>query len=201
MPPPLSDSDPLIPAFAPVPVRRRKDGWTAERQALFIETLAEAGCVAEASAAAQMTPRSAYRLAARPDAAAFAEAWDMALSVASRRLAAIARSYAVDGIPEQIWRDGVLVAERRRPSERLLIYLLERLDPLRVGRPLAPEGDEEGARSGPRRRLGELVDWLEDVEAEPEPEAGPEREDFPSRAGARALGGTFDDVRPGAPDE
>ena len=166
------------PAFAPVPVRRRKDGWTAERQILFIETLAETGCVAEASARAGMSARSAFRLAARPDAQAFAEAWDMALAIASRRLVAIARSYAVEGVAEQVWRDGVLVAERRRPSERLLIYLLERMDPVRIGRPLAPAGDDEAARAGPRRRLGELLECLDDLADKPEPGE--------SRAGAPA---------------
>jgi hypothetical protein len=203
MTPQPPDSDPLIPAFAPVPVRRRKDGWTAERQTLFIETLAETGCIVEASDAVGMTPRSAYRLAARPDATAFAEAWDMALPVARRRLVAIARSYAVDGVPEQIWKDGVLVAERRRPSVRLLIYLLERLDPVRVGRQHAPEGDDEAARAAPRRRLDELLEWLEDVEDEPEQEAEQEQEQEPGEPPSRARRGeTFCDLsRRSPPDE
>ncbi len=139
-----------------------------------------------------MTARSAFRLAARPDAEAFAEAWNLALPLARRGLLAIARSYAVNGVPEQVWRDGVLVAERRRPSERLLIYLLDRLDPVRIGRQHAPEGDDEAARAAPGRRLGELLEWFEDIEDEPEPD------DLPARADAR-RGATFDDLsRPDA---
>ncbi|HEU0135576.1 MAG TPA: hypothetical protein VFR28_12205 [Allosphingosinicella sp.] len=35
---------------------------------------------------------------------------------------------------ETIWRDGEIVGQRRRPSEKALFFLLSRLDPARFGR-------------------------------------------------------------------
>jgi hypothetical protein len=68
-----------IPAFHPVPVGARKDGWTPRRQAEFIGRLAETGSVEGACRAVGMGKESAYRLRKRPGAAGFAAAWDAAL--------------------------------------------------------------------------------------------------------------------------
>lgn len=68
-----------IPAFHPVPVNARHDGWTVERQADFIGTLAETRSVLAAARAVSMSRESAYRLRRRPGAAGFAAAWDIAL--------------------------------------------------------------------------------------------------------------------------
>ena len=65
-----------ISAFAPVPTKRRHDGWTPTRQNDFIAALAESGCVTEACAAVRMSPKSAYALRARPDASTFRQAWE-----------------------------------------------------------------------------------------------------------------------------
>ena len=125
--------------FEPVPVRRRVDGWTAERQRTFIRVLSETGCVSQAAAEVGLTPRSAFRLAARPDAQGFARAWAWAQTIAATRLTSRAFEYAVHGMRETVWKGGVCVAERRRPSEKLLIYLLTHLDPTRFGKAaLAP---------------------------------------------------------------
>jgi hypothetical protein len=110
--------------FAPVPVKRRHDGWTAERQRAFIAALAETGCVSEACGEVGITARSAYRLREHPAAAAFRHAWDHAQSLATVRLTALAWERAVHGTPDRIYKDGVLVAERRKPSDKLLMWLL-----------------------------------------------------------------------------
>ncbi|MBA3527665.1 MAG: hypothetical protein H0T82_12230, partial [Sphingomonas sp.] len=48
--------------FDPVPrLRKRRNGWTPETQAAFIEALSLCGCVARSARAVGMTPRSAYR--------------------------------------------------------------------------------------------------------------------------------------------
>lgn len=162
--------DPI--AFSPVPVRRRRDGWTAERQVAFIEALAETGCVAFAARSVGMSARSAYRLAARADAREFAEAWDCALALAARALAGLAFRYASEGMVEQVWKDGVLVSERRRPSERLLIFLLSRLDPVRFGAGAPPlAGEDPAPRSWPERRLPELFEGFTDMAADEADEA------------------------------
>lgn len=129
--------------FDPIPVKPRHDGWTAERQRVFIQCLAETGCVSEACAEVGITPRSAYRLRDRPDAKAFRLAWLHAQTQAVTRLTAIAFERAIHGSSEQFFRDGVLVAERRKPSDRLLMFLLKHFDPVSFGwmegKPVAPE--------------------------------------------------------------
>lgn len=68
-----------IPAFHPVSIGPRHDGWTLERQAAFIGKLAETRSVLAAARAMRMGRESAYRLRKRPGAAGFAAAWDAAL--------------------------------------------------------------------------------------------------------------------------
>ena len=58
----------------------RRDGWTAERQLAFLETLASARSVSRAAAAAGMSRESAYRLRDRRDGALFAALWDRILA-------------------------------------------------------------------------------------------------------------------------
>ena len=108
-----NDAAALIP-FEPVPVRRRRDGWTAERQRAFIQALAETGCVSEACAEVGITPRSAQRLALRPDAASFAQAWDAAQQAASRRAISLLYEYATHGMVETVWKNGEIAYERRQ---------------------------------------------------------------------------------------
>lgn len=115
--------------YRTVELRRRKGGWTAERQRLFLCVLASTGSVAHAAEAADITPRSAYRLRNHPKGADFARAFDAALLTASRRLIAVAFERAVTGTPRQIWRNGELVAETSVPSDRMLMFLLRNLSP------------------------------------------------------------------------
>lgn len=67
-----------VPAFHPVPVGDRHDGWTHARQADFIGMLAQTRSVLEAARFVSMSRESAYRLRRRPGAAGFAAAWDAA---------------------------------------------------------------------------------------------------------------------------
>lgn len=74
-----------LPAFAPVPVKRRADGWTPLRQCEFIGVLAETGSVSAAAEFVGMARETAYRLRRKPGAEDFARAWDLALQVAGMR--------------------------------------------------------------------------------------------------------------------
>ena len=111
----------------------RHDGWTAERQREFIIALSEMGCVSDACAAVGISPRSAYRLRRRPGAEAFDRAWDNALRVAARRLVTLAFERAVHGTVREVRWKGEVVGEERVPSDRLLMFLLRHLDPMRFG--------------------------------------------------------------------
>lgn len=125
-----------------VALRRRHDGWTAERQRLFLNTLANSGSIAIAAEAADITPRSAYRLRNHPRGVAFARAWDAALMRAGGRLMTVAFERATAGTPRTIWRDGRIVAEQSIPSDRMLMFLLRHLNPA-----LFDAGGDMGARA------------------------------------------------------
>lgn len=68
-----------VPAFTPVPLRYRADGWTPGRQADFLGALAETRSVAAAARHVGMTRESAYRLREKAGAESFAAAWDAVL--------------------------------------------------------------------------------------------------------------------------
>jgi hypothetical protein len=136
-------------------VRSRRDGWTAEKQRIFIRTLAETGVVRRAARAAGMSERSAHRLALREDAESFCQAWDAALRLASRCGVSRLFEYGLDGMTETVWRDGEVAYRRRRPSEKALIFLLSRIDPTRFGSP--------PAAAAPRDPEGEPIDTVADT--------------------------------------
>ena len=123
--------------------RNRRAGWSADRQRLFLTSLAETGSVHVAAAGARLSARSAYALRAR--SVPFAQAWDTAEQLAVGRLSAIAFDRAIHGRIEQVWEEGNLVVEKRLPSDRMLMWLLARLDPRRFAAPweLRRNGDAD----------------------------------------------------------
>ena len=135
---------PTPPATCTVPFvadpSRKTAGWSALRQQLFIEALAETGSVHVASQTARLSARGAYALRLRSPA--FAAAWDGAQQLAVGRLSALAFDRAIHGRVEQIYHQGELVGERRVPSERLLMWLLARLDPTRFAAPWERRKDD-----------------------------------------------------------
>ena len=171
--PEASDDEPAEPPIAAMPFdgveledsRKRLAGWSAERQRLFLVNLAETGSVHLASAAARLTARSAYRLRARSPA--FAAAWDTADQLAVGRLSALAFDRAIHGRTEQVWHEGTLVAEKRLPSDRLLMWLLARLDPRRFAAPWELRKDGAADPQGQAREsFPALLDALPDIVSE-----------------------------------
>src|SRR5947209_1999354 len=121
--------------------RNRAAGWSAERQKLFLTVLAETGQIHLAAAAARLSVRSAQALRVRSPA--FQKGWRVAEQLAVGRLSPIAFDRSINGRIEQIYRDGELVAERRVPSDKLLTWLLARLDPKRFALPWEQRGDAD----------------------------------------------------------
>ncbi|MEO8455457.1 MAG: hypothetical protein ABI454_09870 [Sphingomicrobium sp.] len=121
--------------------RKRLAGWSAERQRVFLTALAETGSVHLACSAARMSARSAYALRARSPA--FAKAWNVAEQLAVGRLAPMAFDRAIHGRIEQVYSDGELIAERRVPNDKMLMWLLARLDPKRFALPWERRGDSD----------------------------------------------------------
>ena len=140
--------------------RNRLAGWSAERQRYFLATLAETGSVHLAASAARLSARGAYKLRTRSPA--FAAAWDTALQLAVGRLSAIVFDRAINGRIEQIFEGGDLVAERRVPNDKLLTWLLARLDPKRFALPWEQRGDAD-PQAEAVARFPALLDGLADA--------------------------------------
>jgi hypothetical protein len=120
---------PLVtPTFQPIALAARADGWTPERQRQFIEGLADCGIVREAAARVGMSEQSAYQLRRRPDAAGFNQAWDAAVQLGVHRLQSTAFERAITGTVKRRYYNGEVVGEDTVFDNRLLIYLLDRLD-------------------------------------------------------------------------
>lgn len=158
------NANPLVPMpFDGVELpetRNRAAGWSAGRQRLFLNTLAETGSIHLASSAARLSARSAYHM--RNRSPAFAACWNSALSLTVGRLMAIAIDRAVNGRIEQIFENGDLVGERRMPSDKMLTWLLARLDPKRFALPWEQRGDSDPQAEAVAAFPGQL-DALTDV--------------------------------------
>jgi len=112
----------FVLCFDPVPVGRRHDGWTADRQRTFIHVLAFCGSVTIASLAAGMSRETAYRLRRRAGAESFAAAWDAALAPAPAAVDAQPAYAAAKLVPIRI--GGRVVAVRREYDDRRLFNVL-----------------------------------------------------------------------------
>lgn len=143
-----------------VPSRNRFAGWSAERQGMFLAALAETGSVHLASGEARLSARSAYALRTR--SRPFADAWDTAIQLSVGRLTAIVMDRAINGRIEQVYSSGELVGERRVPNDRLLTWLLARLDPKRFALPWEQRGDADPQAAAVAAFPG-LLDDLSDV--------------------------------------
>jgi hypothetical protein len=133
--------------FTPVPrLRNRRNGWTAETQALFIGALEQCGCVSRAAQAVGMNARGAYRLLGAPGADGFAAAWDQAIARGVERLRADAFERAFSGAWVPVYRKGRLVRVEHRRLDRLAIALLS-------GREASVADKRERATSRRRYRM------------------------------------------------
>ena len=119
---------PAHPGGEPVPTSPDGPVFTRERQAAFLAALAEGREVRRAAARAGVSHATAYR--ERRASPAFRQAWDAALLAARVHAEQVLATRAVDGVEEEVWYHGEVVATRRRYDSRLLLAHLGRLDRL-----------------------------------------------------------------------
>jgi hypothetical protein len=157
-PHPRTDREAAAEILDPSGRRLRQDGWLPAKKARFLLILAAGGVVADACRAVGMSVASAYALRNRRSGRAFAMMWDAILIHRARsRLADNNLSRAMNGCVDQIVKDGIVVAERRRFDNRLSMAMLTRLDRLAESK----TGDETELS----RALSEdFEDYLEVVE-------------------------------------
>lgn len=154
-----------LSALETAPLRPRHDGWTPARQQLFLQALAETASVSLAARRAGMSRTSAYRLHRHPDAEDFRALWDLALAQALALVPQVALERVLNGEEEQIERDGILVAVRRKPAHvKLLIHMLERADAR------CRSAEQQLAALRQFRHISETMpdssDWLPSADAE-----------------------------------
>lgn len=117
-----------VPAFVPVPVRARADGWTPARQADFLGALAETGSVLAAARRVGMARETAYRLRARAGAESFTAAWDAVLGrePAPRRKVTRAERMrrALGGLLKPVFYQGRHVGIVRKADNSALLGLV-----------------------------------------------------------------------------
>src|SRR6478609_3787772 len=110
------DTPALPPADEPEEFVR---GWTDERKARFIDSLAARGNVRLACRRVNLSPEAAYRLKRRDPV--FARGWAAALVLAYDSGLETLADRAIDGVEEPIWHHGKQVGTRRRYDTRLLL--------------------------------------------------------------------------------
>jgi hypothetical protein len=120
---------PRVPAFYPVPVRPRRNGWTPERQANFLGHLAETGSVSIACARVGMSRNCAYKLRHKHHAESFAAAWDAALGTPVRKVTIEDLPFlAYNGLIRPRFRAGRYIGFQQKPDNSALLRLLARFD-------------------------------------------------------------------------
>ncbi len=111
--------------------QQRVDGWTPVKVACFLVQLAETMSVKSACAYVNMSTASAYALRNHPDAAEFRAAWECARSARFEELTDLAFDRVRNGVEKNRWWRDQKVGYDIVFSDRLLIALLDKTDPLR----------------------------------------------------------------------
>jgi hypothetical protein len=105
----------------------RVDGWTPQRQAAFLMTLAQTGLVSRACEVAEMSASSAYALRREPRGRAFHLGWQAAHLIARDRLEDVLLEAAICGV-ESVTTRLDKVTHRRVLNGGLSMGMLNRLD-------------------------------------------------------------------------
>lgn len=136
---------PITPATDATPTdaarELRHDGWTPERQRVFLEGIADGLTVAQACRAAGMGTSGAYAFRRRAAGKAFALGWRAANILYRDRFADQLMDRALEGQVTTITRPDGSVVERHAQDNRLALSLLARLDRMADG---APAGGASG---------------------------------------------------------
>jgi hypothetical protein len=114
------------PEFTPVPMMRaRHDGWTPERQHMFIAALTATGTVDSAARSVGMTRMAAYNLRKRDGAESFAAAWDVAIHTGRARVFDYAMDRALNGVTTLRLRLGGVIDISHGPDKEMVTTMLK----------------------------------------------------------------------------
>jgi len=134
LPPPAAAEEPAdrdgLTDFDPVPLRYRQDGLTPQKQRDYVEALADCGVAREAAGRIGVSEQAVSRARRRADARSFDLACEAAVRIAARRIRSIAFERAIEGTIRRHYYHGELKSEERVYDNRLLIYLLGKIEHL-----------------------------------------------------------------------
>ena len=132
LPPPAATEDPPdgggIPEFEPVPLRYRQDGLTPQKQREYVEALADCGVARVAAARIGVSVQAVNRARRRADARGFNLACEAALRFCAGELRSVAWERAIEGTVKRHYYHGELKSEEVVFDNRLLIYLLGKVE-------------------------------------------------------------------------
>jgi hypothetical protein len=114
--------------FAPPPGATRYEGWTPEKQRLFLEAVSEGLPIKQACNVVGLSKQSAYALRQSPRGAGFALGWEAAVLLARNALADELMDRAFNGVREKVTSDDGRIATRHKQDNRLAMAVLNRLD-------------------------------------------------------------------------
>ncbi|WP_419815268.1 hypothetical protein [Glacieibacterium sp.] len=134
--------------------RIRVDGWSVERQRLFLQLLADMGSVQKAADMVGMSVSSAYALRRDPRALTFRNGWELAMREAMRQCAEVALERALYGVDVPVWYKGQMVGEIHKLNDKLLMQVLRYGDRARREDEASDLAEED--RYAYRRREGNL---------------------------------------------
>jgi hypothetical protein len=159
-------------AFEPVPLRYRTDGLTPEKQRAFVEALADCGLAREAAARVGVSEQAINRVRRRSDAGDFDRACEAAHMVGARRLRSVAYERAIEGTLRNRYYRGEIVGQDRVYDNRLLTYLLGKVERL-----LEPPAEARAVCANWEAHMDALEQGLEPPDLAPAPRA-PARPEF-----------------------
>ena len=136
------------------------------KQRVFIRVLAETGRICLAAKATGNTPGSFYYLRNHAAGESFGAAWDRARDFGTGRVLDILLDHAINGVPEYIYKDGVLVAERRRFNHHLMMWLVAHNSPEKFGVHGGLMHSGSGGAAGAARMKRLKAEWHTEWEAE-----------------------------------
>ncbi|USA40927.1 hypothetical protein [Pelagerythrobacter marinus] len=166
----------LIDALPSDSTRAPQTEFTRERQVAFLSALAASGSARRAAKAAGVSHQTAYRM--RRASAEFRRAWNAALLAARAAAEDVLACRALEGVEEQVFYHGEVVATRRRYDSRLLLAHLARLDKL----------TEDAATCAFADDFEAALDRFARGEPQPEPHPEPHPEPRAEPAGTAPAG-------------
>jgi len=122
--------DPAEPAatYSFGPAEARYDGWTPDKQTMFLRTISEGHSIKYACRVVGMSTQSAYALRRSARGAGFALGWQGALILGRERLADEMLDRVLNGVVETITHPDGRITERHRHDNRLGAAMLARMD-------------------------------------------------------------------------